>query len=44
MSVRVSLTPETVVSRNSGISISEGNPIFCVQAGDNGNTSSALTG
>ena len=42
-SVNVPLMTETVVSRNSGIPASEGNPVSCVQASDNGNTSSALT-
>ena len=44
MSVRVPLTPKTVVSRNFGIPISEGNSVSYVHAGDNGNTSSTSTG
>ena len=43
-SVCVPLTLETVVSHNSGILVSEGNLVSHVQAGDNGNTSSTLTG
>ena len=42
-SLHVPLMTETVVSRNSGSPASEGNPVSCVQAGDNGNTSSTST-
>ena len=43
-SVRVLLTLETMVSRKFRIPVFEGNPVSCVQIGDNGNTSFALTG
>ena len=42
-SVHVPLMIETVVSHNSGVLASEGNPVYSVQAGDNGNTLSELT-
>ena len=42
-SVRVPLMPETMVPRNSRNLVSEGNSVSCVQAGDNGNTSSNST-
>ena len=43
-SVRVPLTSETMVSRNFGFPVSQGNPVSYFQAGDNHNNSSALTG
>ena len=42
-SVHVPLKIGIGVSHNSGISISKDNPVSCVQAGGNGNMSSALT-
>ena len=44
MFVHVPLITKTLVFRNFGIPASEGNPVSCVQAGDNGNTSSVPTG
>ena len=43
-SVHVLLTTGTRVSHNSGIPVSEDNPISCVQGGGNGNMSFALIG
>ena len=43
-SVHVLLTLETMVSRKFRILVFEGNPVSCVQTGDNGKPSSALTG
>ena len=42
--MNVPLMTETMVSYNFGIPASEGNPISCVQAGDNSNMFSALVG
>ena len=43
-SMHVPLMTGTVVSHNSGILTSRGNPASCVQVGGNGNMSPALTG
>ena len=43
-SVNISLMTGIVVSHNSGIPASDGNPVSCVQAGGNRNMSSTLTG
>ena len=42
--VHVPLMTGTMVSHNSGIPASRGNPALCVQAGGNGNMSLTMTG